>query len=215
MKFRDPEYLKEHIRRVIEFYYPTCMDAEYGGYINQLRDDGLIFDRMTKHLVGSCRFIYCFSLASIVRQNDIYREAALHGLKFLRDHHRQADGGYAWVLHGKDISDGTYHCYGHAFVLLAAAGARKADVAGADAVLDDIWALLEHRFWEPEAQLYVDEVKGGNWSAIDRYRGRTPTCTCARRCWPPTRQPETCATWTGQSCLPREFASIFPHTRRA
>ena len=59
MKFRDPEYLKEHIRRIIEFYFPTCMHAEYGGYINQLRDDGSIFDRMTKHLVGACRFIYC------------------------------------------------------------------------------------------------------------------------------------------------------------
>ena len=127
---------------------------------------------MTKHLVGTCRFIYCFSLASIVDRDEFYRDAAAHGLRFLRGHHRQADGGFAWVLSGHDVSDGTYHCYGHAFVLLAAAGARKAGVDGADEVLDEIWDLLEKRFWEPSAQLYVDEIKGGDWSAIDGYRGQ-------------------------------------------
>ena len=172
MDFRDPDYLREHIRSIVEFYYPTCMDAAYGGYINQLRDDGSIFDRMTKHLVGTCRFIYCFSLAYLVCRNDAYREAAAHGLRFLRDHHRQADGGYAWVLNGSELTDGTYHCYGHAFALLAAAGARKAGVDGADALLSDTWDLLEQRFWEPGAQLYADEIKGGDWSAIDGYRGQ-------------------------------------------
>ena len=172
MDFRNPDFLRGHIGRIIRFYHPTCMDEEYGGYINQLRDDGSIFDRMTKHLVGTCRFIYCFSLASIVHRNEVYREAAAHGLRFLREHHRQADGGFAWVLSGRDISDGAYHCYGHAFVLLAAAGAKKAGVDGADEVLDEIWDLLEKRFWEPSAQLYVDEIKGGDWSAIDGYRGQ-------------------------------------------
>ena len=172
MDFRNPDYLKEHIGRIIRFYHPTCMDEEYGGYINQLRDDGSIFDRMTKHLVGTCRFIYCFSLASIVHRDEVYRDAAAHGLRFLRDHHRQADGGFAWVLSGRDISDGTYHCYGHAFVLLAAAGAKKAGVYGADEALDEIWDLLENQFWEPSAQLYVDEIKGGDWSEIDGYRGQ-------------------------------------------
>ena len=172
MEFRDPDYLREHIRSIVEFYYPTCMDAEYGGYINQLRDDGSIFDRMTKHLVGTCRFIYCFSLASMVRDDAAYRDAAAHGLRFLRDHHRQEDGGYAWVLDGQQVSDGTYHCYGHAFVLLAAAGARKAGVDGADEMLSDIWALLEQRFWEQGPQLYVDEIKCGDWSSIDGYRGQ-------------------------------------------
>ena len=172
MDFRDPDYLREHIRSIVEFYHPTCVDAAYGGYINQLRDNGSIFDRMTKHLVGTCRFIYCFSLASMVCRDDVYRDSAAHGLKFLRNFHRQADGGYAWVLSGSEVTDGTYHCYGHAFVLLAAAGARKAGVNGADALLSDIWELLEQRFWEPGAQLYVDEIKGGDWTSIDGYRGQ-------------------------------------------
>ena len=134
------------------------MDEEFGGYINQMRDDGSVFDRMTKHLVGTCRFIYCFSLASIVHSNQTYREAGAHGVKFLRDHHRRSDVGYAWVLSGRDIGDSTYHCYGHAFVLLAAAGAKKANVGAADALLNSAWELLEQRFWEPDTQLYVDEI---------------------------------------------------------
>ncbi|MDE0211220.1 MAG: AGE family epimerase/isomerase [Boseongicola sp.] len=172
MGYRDPEFLREHIGRIIRFYHPTCMDAEFGGYINQLRDDGSVFDRKTKHLVGTCRFIYCFSLASMVHGSEVYRKAAEHGLDFLQECHRRSDGGYAWVLSGRSVSDGTYHCYGHAFVLLAASGARKARVEGADEVLENTWALLEQRFWEQEAQLYVDEIRAGDWSAIDPYRGQ-------------------------------------------
>lgn len=172
MDFRSKKYLESHISEIIGFYHPTCMDTKVGGYINQMLDDGTVFDRTTKHLVGTCRFIYNFSLASIVSARADYKEAAAHGLSFLMEYHRQADGGYAWILDGQTVSDGTYHCYGHAFVLLAAAGAKKASVAGADKALDDIWRLLEARFWDAEAQLYVDEIKEGDWSAIDAYRGQ-------------------------------------------
>ena len=172
MEFRNPGFLERHMRSIVEFYHPTCLDAEYGGYINQLRDDGSVFDRMTKHLVGTCRFIYCFSIASMVLRDDAYRQAAAHGLAFLRQHHRQADGGYAWVLSGREVVDGARHCYGHAFVLLAAAAARKAGLEGANRMLDEVWNLLETRFWEPGAMLYVDEIAAGDWSAIDGYRGQ-------------------------------------------
>ncbi len=172
MDYKSQDFLKSHIAAIMDFYHPTCMDMEDGGYINQMRDDGTVFDKVTKHLVGTCRFIYNFSLSSLVLGRADYRAAAEHGVAFLRDHHRQPDGGYAWVLDGQTVSDGTYHCYGQAFVLLAAAGAKKAGITAADALLDDIWGLLETRFWQPDTQLYVDEIKAGDWSAIDGYRGQ-------------------------------------------
>ncbi|NRA86940.1 MAG: AGE family epimerase/isomerase [Rhizobiales bacterium] len=172
MDFRSKLHLKTHIADIINFYHPTCMDAKYGGYINQLRDDGTIFDRMSKHLVGTCRFIYNFSIASLVLDSDEYKQAAADGVDFLTKYHRQADGGYAWLLDAQTVSDGTYHCYGHAFVLLAGAGAKKAGIIGADALLEDIWALLELRFWDAKQQLYVDEIKAGDWAQIDPYRGQ-------------------------------------------
>jgi mannose/cellobiose epimerase-like protein (N-acyl-D-glucosamine 2-epimerase family) len=58
MSYRNTDYLKAHIRSIIDFYHPACLDTEHGGYINQFRDDGTIYDRDTKHLVGTCRFIY-------------------------------------------------------------------------------------------------------------------------------------------------------------
>ena len=176
MNYRDRQFLRRQVRNILNFYHPTCIDHKYGGYINQLRDDGSIFDRMTKHLVGTCRFIYNYSLATLLfdepeRQAE-YREAAAHGLRFLQEAHRQPDGGYAWVLQGREVEDGTRFCYGHAFVLLAAAGATKAGIDGAEALISEIYELLEERFWEPESQLYADEIAAGDWSAVDPYRGQ-------------------------------------------
>src|SRR5690606_17256972 len=86
--------------------------------------------------------------------------------------HRQPDGGFAWVLHDRTVADGTRACYGHAFVLLAAAGAAKAEVPGARALVDDVWDLLERRFFEAGRGLYVDEIGAGDWSAVSPYRGQ-------------------------------------------
>ena len=170
--FRSAAFLKRHIADIIGFYHPRCLDAEYGGFINQMLDDGAIFDRMTKHLVGTCRFTYNYALGALVFDSREYRDAAAHGVRFLREHHKREDGGYAWVLSGREVEDGTRHCYGHAFVLLAAAGAKKAGVEGADALMEDIWDVLETRFWDAEAALYVDEIAAGDWARVDAYRGQ-------------------------------------------
>ena len=77
MSYRDPDFLREHIRSIISFYHPACIDSEYGGYINQMRDDGSVFDRMTKHLVGTCRFVFCYSVASL-SLNEPPTEMLLH-----------------------------------------------------------------------------------------------------------------------------------------
>ena len=42
MSYRDPEFLRNHIKDIISFYHPTCIDDEFGGYINQFRDDGSV-----------------------------------------------------------------------------------------------------------------------------------------------------------------------------
>jgi mannose/cellobiose epimerase-like protein (N-acyl-D-glucosamine 2-epimerase family) len=192
MSYRDPDFLKAHIQSIMDFYHPTCLDMERGGYINQLRDDGTIYDRDTKHLVGTCRFIYNYSLASICLGNPEYKTAAAHGMACLLDQHRQVDGGFAWVLGADGVTDGTRHCYGHAFVLLAAAGAIKADVPGAADLAFDTFDLLEQRFWDSNAQLYVDEISEGDWSAINPYRGQNANmhmCEAMLSAFEATRSP--------------------------
>lgn len=172
MDYRDIAFLSNHIQSLISFYHPVCIDHEQGGYINQLRDDGSIFDKMTKHLVGTCRFVYNYSIAYVVLNNPEYQKAAEHGLRFLQEVHRQSDGSFAWVLKGRIVEDGTRYCYGHAFVLLAGAGAVKSGISGAREFVSEIYDLLEARFWESDSQLYVDEIRVGDWNKINSYRGQ-------------------------------------------
>ena len=73
---RDAAFLTSHIRKIMKFYHPVVIDHKFGGYINQLRDDGSIYDRMTKHLVGTCRFIYNYSVTARVTGDESFREAA-------------------------------------------------------------------------------------------------------------------------------------------
>ncbi|PKF81080.1 N-acylglucosamine 2-epimerase [Vibrio sp. vnigr-6D03] len=170
--YRSKSFLKSHIQSVVDFYHPDCIDNKRGGYINQFRDDGSIFDMDTKHLVGTCRFAFNYSLAYLNNGDAQYQKAAEHGVRFLLEHHKQRDGGYAWVLNGLDVEDGTRHCYGHAFVLLAAAASIKANAPSGRTLLNDIWDVLEVRFWDQEAQLYVDEILEGSWNNVSPYRGQ-------------------------------------------
>jgi len=99
-----------------------------------------------------------------------YLDAAAHGLRFLREVHRDgASGGYAWTLCDGVPEDRTHHAYGIAFVLLAYAIARKAGLDTA-AWMDETWALLEARFWDADAGLYRDEADH-DWHFSD-YRGQ-------------------------------------------
>jgi mannose/cellobiose epimerase-like protein (N-acyl-D-glucosamine 2-epimerase family) len=191
--WRDPAVLARHIRAIMDFYEPRCIDRARGGYINQLLDDGTVFDLDTKHLVGTCRFAYNFALCALRFPEEAgrYRDGAAHGIAFLRQHHRRPDGGYAWVLEGTEVRDGTRYAYGMAFVLLAAAGAAKAGVEGAGAYLDEIWDHLEERWWEPEHRLYRDEIAAGDWGAVSPYRGQNANmhmCEAMLAAWEATGQ---------------------------
>ena len=79
-------------------------------------------------------------------------------------------GGYAWTLDGRDVTDGTNHCYGLAFVVLAYAKALEAGFEAARAYLDETWDLMEARFWDAEHGLYKDEATA-DWQVSD-YRGQ-------------------------------------------
>jgi mannose/cellobiose epimerase-like protein (N-acyl-D-glucosamine 2-epimerase family) len=169
--YRSQSFLTSQVEAIVDFYYPACIDNDLGGYINQFRDDGSIYDDQTKHLVGTCRFVYVFATAAMMLNKPEYLDAARHGIKFLQEHHRQSTGGYAWVLNGLKIEDATNHCYGHAFVLLAYATALKAGIEEAAQPLAETFDLMEQRFWRFNDELYVDEISSG-WSVIDPYRGQ-------------------------------------------
>jgi len=60
--FRSPEFLLGHIRHTLAFYDARCVDAS-GGFFQFFKDDGTVYDRRTRHLVSSTRFVFNHAMA--------------------------------------------------------------------------------------------------------------------------------------------------------
>jgi mannose/cellobiose epimerase-like protein (N-acyl-D-glucosamine 2-epimerase family) len=173
--FRSPRFLLDHVAHTMRFYHPRCIDPS-GGFYHFFRDDASVYDRTTRHLVSSTRFVFNYAMAYRHFHDPDYLAAVRHGVAFLRDVHRDpATGGYAWQLAwadgGKTVLDGDNHCYGLAFVMLAYAHALRAGVSEARGYLAETFDLMEARFWEPEPGLYADQASA-DWSVLDTYRGQ-------------------------------------------
>ncbi len=177
--FRSKEFLTDHVRSILSFYYPQCIDQLNGGYFQHFDVNGKVdVTNGQRHLVSSSRLTINFAVAARLFGDQDLLAAARHGVKFLRDHHRnRSTGGYAWMLEGGQVSDGDNHCYGIAFVLMAYA---RSYAAGADELYDYIgetFHLLEHYFWREQDQLYL-ETRDENFEAISPYRGQNSNMHC-------------------------------------
>ena len=171
--YRTETGLRHAIRDVLNFYYPDCVDTTYGGYVAGIDErEGFVYDARTKHLVATARAVHNFSVGVLLDGPDWCRFAAEHGLSFLSTVHWDAEnGGYDWLLSGRETVDDTRHCYGHAFVVLAAARALQAGIPGAERELERAVDVIEERFWEPEHGLYADRADA-EWDDVSPYRGQ-------------------------------------------
>jgi len=168
--FRSPQFLRSHIAQTMAFYHPRAIDPQ-GGFFQYFKDDGTVYDAGHRHLVSSTRFVFNYAMAWLEFELPEYHAAVLHGLRYLREVHRNPQtGGYIWTLRDGRAEDSTNHCYGVAFVLLAYSCGLKAGVDEARAWMDETWQLLEQRFWDAEAGLYRDEADA-EWNFSD-YRGQ-------------------------------------------
>ncbi len=175
--FRLRASLREHIAHTMQFYFPRAVDPS-GGFYHFLLDDGQIYDAQTRHLVSSTRFIFTFAMAYRHFHNEEYLAQVRHGLRFLREVHREPNGGYSWLLRWetkqnrsqKTVLDSDQHCYGLAFVMLAYAHALQAGVLEAREYLTETFDVLEQRFWQPEYGLYADQANE-HWQLYP-YRGQ-------------------------------------------
>ena len=168
--FRSEAFLRAHIAQTMAFYHPRAI-APAGGFFHYFKDDGTIYERSHRHLVSSTRFVFNYAMAAREFDNADYLDAARHGLRYLREVHRDpVSGGYAWTIRDGVPEDRTNHAYGVAFVLLAYATARKAGIKETEAWMDETWNLLEQRYWDAEAGLYRDEADE-HWQ-FSGYRGQ-------------------------------------------
>ena len=173
--FRSAEFLRSHVLHTLAFYdHAGALDPS-GGFFHSFKDDGSVYDRTTRHLVSSTRFVVTQALAFRHFGGQRRQEATRHALRFLREAHwNPATGGYAWLLDWDGrrarVLDATNHCYGLAFVLLAQSHAAMAGIVEARPQIDATFALMEKRFWEGAHGLYADEATPG-WSVLP-YRGQ-------------------------------------------
>ncbi len=168
--FRSRAFLLDHTLRTMTFYHPHCMDPA-GGFFHYYQNDCTIYDRKSRHLVSSTRFVFNYAMAYKHFELDEYRGGVVHGIDYLREFHRNPQtGGYAWTLNGRDVTDATNHCYGLAFVVLAYAKAVETGIDEARGYLDETWNVMEQHFWDARHGLYKDEATG-DWQVSD-YRGQ-------------------------------------------
>ena len=82
-------HLRTQITSLLAFYDPIARDDIAGGYNNQLRDDGTIYDKSTKHVVGTCRFAVNYAIAARLfpEKSAAYKDMCAHGIKFLQEKH--------------------------------------------------------------------------------------------------------------------------------
>lgn len=173
--FRSRDMLLSHIAHTMQFYHPRCIDPS-GGFFHFFEDDGTVYDRSTRHLVSSTRFVFNYAMAYRQFGDPAYLAAARHGVEFLRHAHRDPQtGGYAWQLAWydgkKQVIDDDNHCYGLAFVLLAYAHALAAGVSEAREYMAETYDLMEQRFWQEEHGLYADQASA-DWTVLHPYRGQ-------------------------------------------
>lgn len=172
--FRSADFLRAHARHTMSFYHPRAIDPS-GGLFHFFRDDGEVYDRYTRHLVSSTRFVFTYAMAVRMGNDPSHRDGLAHAFDFLtRVHHDPDSGGYTWLLDWRDgqktVLDGTQHAYGLAFVLLAHAHALMAGLDAARPGIAQTFDLLEQRFWEPTHGLYADEASR-DWQ-LSGYRGQ-------------------------------------------
>ena len=169
--FRSRAFLLEHVERTMAFYHPRAIDPR-GGFYHFFKDDGTVYDARTRHLVSSTRFVFNYAMAYRHFRRPDYLDAVNHGVTYLRETHRDPrTGGYAWLLSDGAVVDGTNHCYGLAFVLLAYAHALQAGVSETREHLAETFDLLEQRFWSAAHGLYADEASA-DWAQLAPYRGQ-------------------------------------------
>jgi len=168
MRHDDPGANRGRLLATLRVQYPDSLAGAGFRLLHPVTGDPYTDDR--RHLVATCRATANFATGAVVGGPAWCREAAAHGLEFLREGHAAADGYHLVVDESGDPVDRTRSAYGHAFVLLAFARATAAGVDGAAAGVDRTADLLAERFHDPNGLLRSD--CDPDWTELEAYRGQ-------------------------------------------
>jgi len=156
----DPEWRAHRLDQLLTFARRARTDTGFGW----LLDDGTVDATRPEALWINARMTYVWSLVGD-------HELAAHGVAALRNRFADPERGGWFDEIGADAPvDHAKRCYGHDFVLLAAAAAARAGVAGADVLLSEAESIHLMHFWDPAAGRCVEEWNS-DWTRLEDYRG--------------------------------------------
>ena len=173
--FRSRDFLLDHVRDTLAFY-ATNRARSVGRFFPFLQ--GRRHGLRPHHAPSRQQHALCLQLRDGLppfRRHQQHQDDARHAFAFLRNAHWDAvNEGYDWEIEWRDGAkrtlDGTRHCYGHAFVLLACAHAAMAGIDEARPLIDETFQLMDKHFWDADAGLYADEATP-DWQ-LSSYRGQ-------------------------------------------
>ena len=170
----DPAWLRGEAYRLLDG--ARAARVAEGGFA-WLDADGRPERRRPPELWITTRMTHCFALGTLLGRDG---DAALadHGIAALTGPFADGDhGGWYPALPAAEPSAeapgppaGRKEAYGHAFVLLAAAGATVAGRPGARDLLDRATAVVLERFWDERDGALAESFAPG-WTGPEPYRG--------------------------------------------
>ena len=163
----DPTWLACEAERLLDFARGSVHPD--GGF-GWLSDDGHLEAERPVELWITCRMTHVFALAHLQGRPGT-AELVDHGVAALSGPFRDpVHGGWYAAVRPDGPVTRAKTAYEHAFVVLAASSAALAGRPGAEALLAEALDVLDHRFWDDDAGMVVEEWDE-SWTVLDGYRG--------------------------------------------
>ena len=133
-------------------------------------------------LYQTARLVHCFAAAVGMGRPGADRHVDDGMNRLQTGYHDPIHGGFfaELALDGGIMVDNK-DCYGHAFVLLAAASAKKIGHPDADRLLGDVLAVLDERFWD-SSHGTAREGFSRDWRDEEPYRGQNGNMHLVEAC---------------------------------
>ena len=139
---------------MMDYWYPRCVDEEYGGYLSNFDKEWNQKERQPKFIVTQARHTWASAqMALMYPENPLYLKVSEHGYKFLRDFMWDKEfGGYYTTTNrqGECIEDERFEqtktAYGNAFAIygLAAYFEASDDSSALELAIKSFHWLDEH-----------------------------------------------------------------------